>query len=78
MSRGAGRLRVYERGVGETPACGSGACAAMAAGRLHGRFDETVQLALPGGTLRVTWSGPGEKATLTGGAELVYRGKVTL
>ena len=78
VDRGFGRLRVYERGVGETRACGTGACAAVVAGRLHERFDEQVELSLPGGTLRVTWRGAGQTATLAGTAQFVYKGKVTL
>ena len=78
VDRGFGHLRVYERGVGETHACGSGACAAVVAGRLHERFDEEVELSLPGGTLRVTWRGAGETATLAGAAQFVYKGEVTL
>ena len=77
VNRRFGRLRVYERGVGETRACGSGACAAVVAGRLHDRFDACVKLSLPGGTLQVAWSGPGDAAKLTGPTELVYRGTLT-
>jgi len=51
------RLRVYERGVGETRACGSGACAAVVAGRLRGLLDERVQVELAGGELTVAWPG---------------------
>ena len=76
LGRDSGRLRVYERGVGETRACGSGACAAMVAGRLHGRFDEQATLSLPGGELEVAWRGPGETARLSGDAQLVYQGWV--
>ena len=50
------RLRVFERGVGETLACGTGACAAVAVGRRHGRLDSTVEVELPGGKLEITWS----------------------
>ena len=78
VDRGRGRLRVYERSVGETQACGSGACAAVVAGRLHDRFDEQVELSLPGGKLRVAWRGVGHMATLAGTAKFVYRGEVTL
>ena len=78
IDRGFGRLRVYERGVGETRACGSGACAALVAGRLLDRFDEQVELSLPGGKLRAAWRGPGQTATLAGATQLVYKGKVTL
>ena len=78
VDRGFGRLRVYERGVGETRACGTGACAAVVAGRLHERFDEQVELSLPGGTLCVTWRGAGQTATLAGTTQFVYKGKVTL
>ena len=76
LGRDSGRLRVYERGVGETRACGSGACAAMVAGRLHGRFDDQATLSLPGGELQVAWRGPGETARLSGDAQLVYQGWV--
>ena len=74
VDRSFGHLRVYERGVGETLACGSGACAAMVAARLHDRFDEHARLSLPGGTLRLAWHGPGEPARLSGAAKLVYNG----
>ena len=50
------RLRVFERGVGETLACGTGACAAVAVGRRHGRLDATVEVELPGGKLEITWN----------------------
>ncbi len=53
------RLRVYERGAGETPACGSGACAAVAAGRLRGLLDDRVDVQLRGGRLTVSWDGQG-------------------
>lgn len=55
LARDRIRLRVYERGVGETPACGSGACAAAAVLMRRGRIDRDVAVELPGGTLRVTW-----------------------
>ena len=76
VSRDFGRLRVYERGVGETPACGSGACAAMVAGRIHDRLDESAKLSLPGGELQATWRGRGQTARLCGEAQLVYQGRV--
>lgn len=78
VDRRFGRLRVYERGAGETEACGTGACAAMVAGRLHDRFDERAKLSLPGGKLRVEWQGPGSTATLSGPTELVYSGRIEL
>ena len=53
-------MRVWERGVGETLACGSGACAAVVAARLHGLVDDRVQVELPGGTLDIEWDGSGE------------------
>lgn len=76
LSRRAARLRVYERGVGETLACGSGACAAMVAGRLHDRLDADAKIALRGGSLRLKWRGPGAKAKLSGSATLVFTGRV--
>jgi diaminopimelate epimerase len=76
--RDRARLRVWERGVGETRACGSGACAAMVAGRRRGLFDEEVRLALPGGDLVVSWRGPGEAVWLTGPAQYSFEGTVAL
>jgi diaminopimelate epimerase len=72
------RLRVYERGTGETLACGTGACAAVAIGRRHGRLDERVGVELPGGRLEVQWTGPGEHIWLTGPAEVSFEGHVDL
>ncbi len=57
IDRGHIRLRVYERGVGETLACGTGACAAVVVGRQQGLLDETVTVDLPGGTLLIRWAG---------------------
>jgi len=65
LDRGALEMRVWERGVGETQACGSGACAAVVAARLHGRVGDDVQVRVPGGTLTVGWDGEGE-VTLEG------------
>ena len=76
VDRRLGRLRVFERGAGETRACGSGACAAMVAGRLQDRFDARARISLPGGTLRLEWQGPGTSVTLTGPAEFVYTGSI--
>jgi diaminopimelate epimerase len=82
LDRGHGVLRVYERGAGETLACGSGACAAMAAGRRLGWFDDRVELRLPGGTLRLEWAGHKENERqplyMTGPAQKVFEGEVEL
>jgi diaminopimelate epimerase len=72
------RLRVHERGAGETPACGTGACAAVAVGRRAGLLDAEVEVEVPGGRLRVKWEGPGEPVWLTGPAERSYEGQVSL
>jgi len=72
------RLRVYERGTGETLACGSGACAAVAAGRQRGMLAERVLVELPGGRLHIHWPGPGESVELTGPATHVYEGTIAL
>ncbi len=72
------RLRVFERGVGETLACGTGAAAAQAIGRRRGRLAETVAVHLPGGTLSVTWPGPGARLWQTGEATTVYEGEIEL
>ena len=66
------RLRVYERGVGETRACGSGACAAVVAARLLERVNPKVKVSLPGGKLRIAWSDQDAPVTMTGNATLVY------
>lgn len=72
------RLRVFERGVGETRACGTGACAAVVAGRLQGLLAEKVQVELPGGRLQIVWQGEGQPVYMTGPATTVYTGTVTV
>ncbi|HEY8554166.1 MAG TPA: diaminopimelate epimerase [Burkholderiales bacterium] len=72
------RLRVWERGAGETLGCGSGACAAVVAGRLQGWLDETVEVRLPGGVVSVRWAGEGEPVWLTGPARTVFEGTIEL
>lgn len=72
------RLRVFERGVGETSACGTGACAAVAAGRQAGLLDEEVTVALPGGELRVRWPGEGAPVWLIGEAVRAFDGVVAI
>jgi diaminopimelate epimerase len=72
------RLRVHERGTGETRACGTGACGAVAVGRRHGLLGEEVNVDLPGGRLVVQWKGPGEPIWLTGPAETSFEGKVAV
>lgn len=78
LNRGEIRLRVYERGAGETRACGTGACAAVVAGRLRGLLDEEVQVHLPGGDLRIRWAGEGEALRMIGPATTVYEGQIYL
>lgn len=70
------RLRVFERGVGETRACGTGACAAVVACQLHGLVQQTVKVSLPGGKVRVNWQGPGSAVKMTGPSTLVYEGSL--
>jgi diaminopimelate epimerase len=72
------RLRVHERGVGETLACGSGACAAVVAGRLQGLLDECVEVELPGGKLMVKWQGEDRPVLMSGPAETVFEGNIDL
>jgi diaminopimelate epimerase len=72
------RLRVFERGVGETRACGTGACAAVAVGRKAGRLAASVEVALPGGVLRIEWPGPGHSLWMTGPALQAFEGQVDL
>jgi diaminopimelate epimerase len=72
------RLRVYERGTGETLACGSGACAAVVAGRLLGRLDPQVKVRLPGGELMVEWQTEGQPVLIRGTADTVFEGTIDL
>lgn len=69
-------LRVFERGAGETLACGSGACAAAVAGIQRDLLDSPVRVHLPGGTLTIDWAGEGQPVLLTGPAVTVYQGRI--
>ena len=71
-------LRVYERGAGETFGCGSGACAAVAAGINLGLLDHRVKVSLPGGDAEVEWRGQGSPVFLTGPAHTVFSGAIEL
>ena len=75
VDRATIRLRVWERGAGETPACGTGACAAVVAGVRRGLLDSRVRVETRGGALIVAWRGPGEPVTMTGPATTVYEGE---
>ena len=72
------KLRVFERGVGETLACGTGACAAVAIGRRHGRLDATVEVELPGGKLEITYGGSGEHIWMKGPTAVSFTGRVDI
>jgi diaminopimelate epimerase len=74
LKRNQIEARVWERGAGETLACGSGACAIAVIARLHGYADNKVEIKLPGGTLSVEWDGKGE-VSLSGPAEIVFSGE---
>ena len=78
LDRSEIKLRVFERGVGETLACGTGACAAVVAGRLRGLLDDTVHVHLPGGCLTINWPGEGSPVMMTGSATRVYEGYTRL
>ncbi|MEW6033462.1 MAG: diaminopimelate epimerase [Chloroflexota bacterium] len=73
LTEGRIEAKVWERGVGETMSCGSGACAIAVAARLHGYVGNYVDVELPGGMLNVEWDGEGD-VVLTGSAELVFTG----
>lgn len=77
LDQGRIGLRVYERGVGETLACGTGACAAVVAGRIQGLLGERVRVGLPGGDLVINWAGDGEPVWMTGPATSVFEGELT-
>ena len=72
------RLRVFERGAGETLACGTGACAAVVAGRLRQLLEEEVTVHLLGGSLTIAWGGPGSSVIMTGPATTVFHGQVKI
>ena len=72
------KLRVYERGIGETLACGSGSCAAVVAGIIQGLLDETVEVQLQGGNLSIHWEGDEYPVMMTGSTTTVFKGKITL
>jgi diaminopimelate epimerase len=78
LDRHTVRLRVWERGVGETLACGSGACAAAVAGILRGLLDSPVQVHARGGMLRIGWAGDAAAVLLTGPAEKVFEGEIEI
>ena len=78
QDRGHVRLRVYERGVGETLACGTGACAAVVAGIRLGLLDSPVAVQTRGGELGIAWAGEGQPVQMTGPATTVFRGDIEL
>lgn len=72
------RLRVYERGAGETLACGTGACAAVVSGISRGLLDQKVKVSMQGGDLMITWQGEGHPVWMTGPAKTVFNGEIEL
>ena len=78
VDRGHIKLRVYERGAGETLACGTGACAAVVAGIQRGLLDGRVSVATRGGLLGISWQGEGTPVLMTGPAVTVYAGEIEL
>jgi diaminopimelate epimerase len=78
IDRGHIRLRVYERGSGETLSCGTGACAAVVTGIRRGLLDGAVNVATHGGVLTIRWAGEGEPVWMTGPAVTVFEGKINL
>jgi diaminopimelate epimerase len=78
MDRHSIRLRVYERGAGETLSCGTGACAAVVAGIRRGLLDSPVSAATHGGVLTIAWQGDGQPVLMTGPAMTVFTGEINL
>jgi len=78
IDRNTIKLRVFERGVGETKACGTGACAAVVAGQLQGLLDTKVTAHLTGGDLTIHWQGPGHRLIMNGPTTHVYEGQIKL
>jgi diaminopimelate epimerase len=78
VNAGTIRLRVFERGAGETLACGTGACAAVVAGIRRGLLANTVDVQLPCGSLQINWEGNGTSVFKTGPAATVFEGAMEL
>lgn len=78
VSRNEINLRVFERGAGETLACGSGACAAVVSGQLRNMLDQRVKVNLPGGSLRIEWRGEDHPVMMTGPATTVFEGQILI
>jgi diaminopimelate epimerase len=78
QDRGRVRLRVYERGAGETLACGSGACAAVVAGIRRGLLDARVRVSMRGGDLTIRWEGADNPVWMTGPAVTVFEGEIEI
>jgi diaminopimelate epimerase len=78
LSRDAIRLRVFERGAGETLACGTGACAAVVGGIQRGLLDSRVIVTTRGGELSILWEGEGRPVMMTGPAVTVFSGEIEL
>lgn len=78
LDRNHVKLRVYERGAGETLACGTGACAAVVAGITRGKLDSPVRVTTRGGDLRIAWGGGRQPVLMTGSAETVFEGEIEL
>ncbi len=72
------KLRVYERGAGETLACGSGACAAVVVGQIQNKLGHDVKVTLPGGELKIRWQGADSMLKMTGPAEQIYDGQILI
>jgi diaminopimelate epimerase len=72
------RLRVFERGVGETLACGTGACAAAVYGITRGWLRDLVTVELPGGKLSISWAGQGQPVIMTGPTAVVFEGSIRI
>ena len=78
VNRGTVKLRVYERGAGETLACGTGACAAVVAGIRQGLLDASVQVATRGGLLQIDWAGGNASVMMTGPATKVFESEIEI
>jgi diaminopimelate epimerase len=78
VDRGHIKLRVFERGAGETLACGTGACAAVVAGISRGWLDNSVEVSTRGGLLQIEWAGEGQPVMMTGDAVSVFTGQIEL